>query len=644
VQPERPAEDTWHPWITPGAMLKARRAILLALEHRRLEVFEYEWRAESDHEEDVRIYEARIYPDAETSVLCMVRDVTTRRRSEAETRFLGEATAVLSESLDVEQILERLSRLCVPALADLCTVDLLEDGRLRPVAIAAADMAKQALAADLRRNYPIDPDGEHTLARAIRERRSQLVPSVTPQVHRSSALDDHHAERLLELGARSALAVPLIARGTVLGVVGLLQIDRRPFTVHDLRRAEAIAERAATATENARLYRELQIASRMKDEFLGIVSHELRTPLNAVLGWSRLLQEGSLDSDRARHALEAIHRNAQAQRQLIEDLLDASRIISDKMRLDQEPLRLGIVVDAALDAVRPAVQSHGIALTTDLGLAGETVVTGDPQRLQQVFWNLLSNAVKFTPENGRIVVAGARKGTWVEVSVTDTGAGISGAFLPFVFERFRQADSTTTRAHGGLGLGLAIARHLTEQHGGTISAWSAGEGRGSTFTVRLPVNEAPADRRISPEMPPALSPASLPAALRVLVVDDDLDSRELLRTVLASGGAQVRTAASADEAIEHVSVDRPDVLISDIGMPEEDGYALLARLRRLEASNGWPPVPAIAITAYARAEDRRRALEAGYLEHLGKPVDPSALADSVRRAAEQRSRDLSAGG
>lgn len=631
--------------MPPPVASRTLSAVAEALEHHKLEVFEYELRLPGDSGDEPHVYEARIYPDGPYSVLCMVRDVTVRRRAEKETRFLGEATARLTESLDFDQIIGRLARLAVPSIADLCTVDIVEEDRLITVAITAVNAEQQALATELRRRYPIDPEGPSSVARAAREGRSQLVRELSADVRSRLARDADHLDLLERLGGRSAMAVPLVARGSVIGVMGFLLTEReRGFTDHDLRRAEALAERAAPAVDNARLHRELQLANRMKDEFLGIVSHELRTPLNAVLGWARLLQSGGLDEDRSRHALNAIYRNAQSQRQLIEDLLDASRIISGKLRLEEHLLRLAEVVEAALDAVRPAAEARHIGLAADLEAASSTVVSGDPARLQQVFWNLLANAVKFTPEQGDVRVGSRVAGDWIEVSIEDSGVGIAPSFLPYVFDRFRQADSTTTRAHGGLGLGLAIARHLAERHGGTIRVWSAGEQQGSTFTVRLPIQQAPERTEGEADQSRSLVAGSLPVPVRVLVVDDDGDSRELLRTLLSGAGARVTVAASAEDAIEHCTVQAPDVVISDIGMPEQDGFAFLEELRRLEESRRLPPVPAIAVTAYARAEDRRRALDAGFQEHLGKPVDPAALVQAVLRAIDRSDRDLSAGG
>ena len=374
-----------------------------------------------------------------------------------------------------------------------------------------------------------------------------------------------------------------------------------------------------------------EIANRTKDEFLATVSHELRTPLNAILGWTRMLRTGAVEEKALARALETIERNARAQSQLIEDILDVSRIIAGKLRVHVRKIDLHAVVRGAMDAVQPAAAAKGVELVAELA-PDASEFCGDPDRLQQITWNLVANAIKFTPKGGLVTVALRSVDAQVEIAVTDNGSGIPADFLPHVFDRFRQADSSITRMQGGLGLGLAIVRHLVEVHGGTVQAESEGEGMGSRFTVRMPVRAAAPD-----EVPKLVSAAvsinggkgglegPTLAGVDVLVVDDEADARELITAVLTNYGATVRVAGSVEEAIQLLRAQCPDVLVSDIGLPSEDGYALIKRVRALDADKGGK-VPAAALTAYASGEDHRRALAAGFQVHVTKPIEPSDLA------------------
>ncbi len=379
--------------------------------------------------------------------------------------------------------------------------------------------------------------------------------------------------------------------------------------------------------------------NRAKDEFLAVVSHELRTPLTPILTWTRLLASGALDADKTTRAIESIDRSARAQAQIIDDLLDVSRIVAGKVRLDLQQVEPGPILEAAIDSTRPTAEAKGIRIQTLLDpRVGQ--VAADPGRLQQVFWNLLTNAIKFTPKGGRVQVQLRRINSHVEVTVSDTGQGIHPEFLDQVFERFRQADSTTKRAHGGLGLGLAIVRQLVELHGGTVRVDSPGEGQGATFTIDLPLSllrVAPSSDRTHPtasSSPVPFSPShDQLAGVRILVVDDEPDSLETVRTVLAMCGGDVRTASSAAEGIATLRAWLPDVLISDIGMPEEDGYGLIRQVRQLPPAQGGN-VPALALTAYARVEDRLRVLEAGFQMHVPKPIEPAELVALVTTLTE----------
>jgi len=461
------------------------------------------------------------------------------------------------------------------------------------------------------------------------------------------------------LPVTSYLAVPVVSRsGEVLGGLFFGHPEANVFTERDeivvtglasqaavamdnarlyetAKKARAEAEKAAA--ENERLYKQAEESSRLKEEFLATISHELRTPLSAILGWARMLRMGQLSEENAVKALDTIERNARAQAQLVDDLLDVSRIITGKLRMDVQPADPNSFIDAAVEAVRPAADAKGVRVQKVID-TGPITIPGDPVRLQQVVWNLLSNAIKFTPRGGRVQIRSERVNSHLEIVISDTGQGIAADFLPHVFDRFRQADQKTSRQHGGMGLGLAIVRHLVEMHGGTVRAMSEGEGHGSTFTVMLPISPVyrldPSGGRVHPAARDLLPPLEDDCAdtlndLRILVVDDEADTRELLKQGLEYCGAKVHVLGSAAEALEAVMAQVPDVLISDIGMPEIDGYDLIRQIRRLPPDRGGK-VPAIALTAYTRTEDRLQSLRAGYDMHVPKPVE---LAELVAVAA-----------
>jgi signal transduction histidine kinase/ActR/RegA family two-component response regulator len=473
---------------------------------------------------------------------------------------------------------------------------------------------------------------------------------------RYGRMSPHHGMPAGHLAVRSYLAAPVVSRaGQVIG--GLFFGHPQPgvFTERAERLVAGIAAQAAVAIDNARLFEavqeaaeernqllaserfargEAERASSMKDEFLATLSHELRTPLNAILGWAHILWSRSMSPEELHQGLEVIERNARMQTQLIEDLLDMSRITSGKMRLDIQPINAVPFIEAAIETVRPAAEAKEIRLEKLLDPSAGPIM-GDPNRLQQVVWNLLSNAIKFTGKHGKVQVLLERVNSHVEVTVADTGVGIKSEFLPHVFDRFRQEDASVTRTAKGLGLGLSIVKHLVEQHGGTVRADSGGEGRGATFTIHLPlsaVHRSHADgERLHPRGAGSggidFKRLDL-SGIKVLVVDDEADARALIARVLTECDAQVFTAATAPEALHAVERQRPDVLVSDIGMPDVDGYELLRRVRALGPSRGGR-LPAIALTAFARSEDRTRALRAGYLVHVSKPVEPSELVATV---------------
>jgi CheY-like chemotaxis protein/two-component sensor histidine kinase len=373
----------------------------------------------------------------------------------------------------------------------------------------------------------------------------------------------------------------------------------------------------------------------MKDEFLATVSHELRTPLTAILGWARIIRGGKLDAARFMRGLDVIERNGRAQAAIIDDILDVSRIITGKLRLELDAIDIPAVVQAAMDTVRPAADAKNIRLEWSSDLSSQRY-SGDPDRLQQIVWNLLSNAIKFTPKDGHVEIVTTQINSHLEIRVSDSGQGIHPAFLPHVFDRFRQADGTSTRRHGGLGLGLAIVRHLVELHGGTVHVDSPGEGLGAMFTVRLPVRAVQVPARAPREaLPSRLNPRlqNQPlAGLSVLVVDDEPDARELIATVLEQAGARALIAGGAQAALDLLAREQPDVLLSDIGMSGSDGYALMREVRRLSPEQGGL-IPAAALTAYSRAEDARQAIESGFQRHVSKPVEPEALIAQVAALA-----------
>ena len=422
-----------------------------------------------------------------------------------------------------------------------------------------------------------------------------------------------------------------------------LRARQRQYEVRDqlAELARAHEERAQLLLSEQAARRDAEANNRLKDEFLATISHELRTPLTAIIGWTQFLRQRRLDAATAAHAVEVIERNGQAQLHLIEDLLDVSRIITGKLRLDVRPVDLAAVVGAALDAARPAAAAKALTLETALDPAA-THISGDAARLQQVVWNLVNNAVKFTPTGGRVTVGTRRANGRVEISVADTGEGIAPEFLPYVFDRFRQGDPRMTRTHGGLGLGLAIVRQLVELHGGTVAVASDGAGRGATFTVSLPHGESQiadcglrhktdggqhtADEHEQSAIPNPQS--AILRGVRVVVVDDEQDARELFALTLADCGADVLTASTAAEALALVERARPDALLADIGMPEEDGYTLIARVRQLPPERGGR-TPAAALTAYARSEDRAEALSAGFQTHLPKPIKSADLIAAI---------------
>jgi len=480
------------------------------------------------------------------------------------------------------------------------------------------------------------------------------------------------SDELLRLNGKTSelvhsfLGAPILSGSRVSGWVYLInKINAEDFTEADERLAATLATQVAVAYDNAMLYSaaqrhasELQLeiaerkqaeeerahllvreraaraeaeqANRTKDEFLATLSHELRTPLSAILGWSHLVRSGKLDESHMSRALETIERNARSQSQLIDDLLDVSRIITGKLQIEVRPVDLNAVIEAAIDAVRPAFEAKTIQFESAVE-AEAGFVAGDPNRLQQIFWNLFSNAVKFTPEQGTVRVEAIRTPTGIRISVSDSGVGITPEFLPYIFDRFRQADGSTTRVHGGLGLGLSIVKHLVNLHQGNVEVQSEGKNKGACFTITLPLASTASAN--APEDSAKTEPGSngLPASyskalsgLRILVVDDEVDSRDLVSAILTRCGCVVNCCESTAEALKAMRDWKPDLLVSDIGMPNEDGYALIGQVRNMKSKRARQ-TPAVALTAYVTNEDRERALAAGFQLHVSKPIEPANL-------------------
>jgi PAS domain S-box-containing protein len=579
-----------------------------------------------------------------------LQDIGPRKRAEEALQFLARAGVQLSSSLSVQETLRTLGALAVPRLGELCAVYLrAADGAFERCELQCASASKQRLAAHLQEGWP-RPTGKELGVRGVLEGgAARLMPELPGTLLADSAREPAQLALWRALEPRTAMAVPLVGQSGLLGALLLARLEPnrsaegrssggplvrglerlgRPYDELDLELAQQFAGRAALALENARLYREAQESSRLKDEFLAIVSHELRTPLTSVLGWAWML--GARERVPVARAAQAITRSAQALARIIDDLLDVSSMVAGRLHLSRAPIDLAPLIEAAVESLRPeAVQRE---LTMTVRCQGDLPkVLGDAQRLQQVIWNLVSNAAKYTPPGGSVEVSLERGAGGAQLEVRDSGIGISAQFLPRVFDGFRQADSSSTRACGGLGLGLTIVERLVGLHGGVVRARSAGLGRGATFTVCLPFHEEAEPR------PLLADGAEVPRldGLRLLLVEDDQDGRELLAELLRSRGAHVAAAASVREALAALERERPDVVLSDIAMPEEGGFDLLEELRQRGLG-----IPCVALTALAREEDRLRSLAAGFERHLTKPVEPGALFLAVKELLRRRDGPL----
>jgi signal transduction histidine kinase len=535
----------------------------------------------------------------------------------ADRAFLMEAGQLLMSSLDYRSTLTRLTQLVVPRLADWCAihVDGMGDDEMP---IAHVDPAKVEVLRDIYRRFPQPATSRLSARNVMRTGEAVRVHSVDEGLFDAIAQSPEHLALLRVIGSCSWIIAPLRVQDSVIGAITFVYSDSgRHYEEADQALAEELARRAAVALDNARLYRRSQeerarveAATRAKDEFVAMVSHELRTPMNAILGWLSLYRRGQLTPERQERALDIIERNSHAQNQLIGDLLDISEVITGKLRIKPSQVDLTHVVEMAIEGVRPAADAKSIHIEAKLEL-GTTVMRADGERLQQVAWNLLTNAVKFTPKNGRVTVSLRRIGSDLELVVEDSGEGIAAEFLPHMFETFRQSDTSSTRPHGGLGIGLSIAKHLVELHGGRIEGRSEGKGLGATFVVRLPV---------SPLVSSTIGVKKVAA-----------------RRPLSDRPPPPRVAANAQEARHVLESYDPHVIISDVGLPGEDGHEFIRSIRTSPVESRRN-VPALALTAFASSEDRTSALIAGFNKHLAKPVDAGTLIAAIIELTGQPAR------
>lgn len=650
-------------FLTPGSTESARRMTELKMAGEERTNYEVEVVAKDGHIFTLEISSRlAIHQGTPVGVQGVARDITNRRLAEevlrqADQRALSEYERLLEKVAKLAQILGTSRDLggIFRGLKDFTLLSVPCDGLFVSLYDPIRDVRTACYGwgdgeeIDTSELPPMPVNFTGPNSRAVRTNQVIITNDYMKETlgHPAVLVGPDNGRR-----PHSSLSAPMAVMGSIIGTIEVQSYEIAAYQDEHATAMRMAANLTAVAIENVRLLERESAAragaeesNRLKDEFLATVSHELRTPLTAILGWSRMLQAAPLDSDVAARAIETIKRNARAQAQIIDDILDVSRIITGNLYLDLQPIELAPVLESAINVVRPTAEAKGIHIEVDFQ-PEPIAVLADSNRLQQVFWNLLSNGVKFTPAGGKVTIQLLHSDANAQVEVTDTGPGISVEFLPFVFDRFRQADSTSTRQHGGLGLGLAIARHLMEIHGGTIEARSGGEKHGATFTVRLPlvgsVVESPdtsmtAAKKIDEEAESRqrLQAQQILSGLHVLIVDDDRDTLELLSAALTQRSAKVTTASSTAAAIEALKSFRPDVLISDIAMPEEDGYDLI---HKVIALNVVPPIPAIAITAYAKQEDKDRALAAGFQYYLSKPVELGEFINAVAEASQNRLR------
>jgi PAS domain S-box-containing protein len=626
-----------HPDDFPPVSLIRDRAIAAK------EAYEVECRLKR-FDQTYRWHLARIVPlkDDQGQVLSWygtATDIDDIKQMVAGQRFLAEASSALAASLNYQVTLKKIAQLAVPFLADYCFFDVVREDQeqtIERVAWHHVNPQKQEWMSQIVNYIPPMTVKHHPVAYALLRGNVMFITHVSAEWLQSIAISADHLQFMQAAELRSLMTIPLIVQDRILGALTLCFTadSNRHYTQADLTLANELAHRAALALDNAQLYQQAQNANRAKDQFLAVLSHELRTPLNPILGWSKLLQSTRKDESTVSRGLEAIERNARLQTQLIEDLLDVSRILRGKLQLDISSVNLRSVIEGALETIRLAAAAKSIQIQTQFDPA-VNCVAGDFNRLQQVVWNLLSNAVKFTPEGGQVRVSLQAIDSCAQIQVTDTGKGITPGFLPYIFDYFRQADSRTTRQFGGLGLGLAIVRHIVEMHGGTVEANSPGEGQGSTLLIKLPIPKGQLSQNDHVTRSAAPS-ESIPSAflqplrnIQILAVDDDPDALELLISILNYAGATVLAASSAIEALKLFQQTKPDVLISDIEMPHRDGCELMRQIQALtEEAQDTLPI-AIALTAYAEEIHQQQALAVGFQLYVTKPVQPDELVKTI---------------
>ena len=575
-------------------------------------------------------------------------DITQRKEVEQRLAILSEISTTGLTGIPFEELAQRIAQRAAEAVGDYCIIRVLHDQALAAIACAHVDPAADAIVKEIASHSNIV--ALNTLYADIVQHPRTIIENDLPETSFAHVRRAGMEAEFQKYRARRGLFTPLLTQGRIVGTLAIGRATGEPFTAADAQFVEAIAARAILALENARLVdaaqrdadearaarAQAEEAGRVKDEFLATLSHELRTPLNAIVGWAHMLRDPELTVERRQTAIETILRNAQSQEQLISDILDVQRIMAGKIRLNVRKLDLGNVIRSAAETVQPMADAKGVKLQLLLDLDAPTMA-GDPDRLQQVVWNLLTNGIKFAPAGGRVQVRLLKAEDACELVVEDNGPGINPEFIPYMFERFRQADSSTTRTHKGLGLGLAIVRSLVELHGGTITAANNTNATGAVFTIRLPRQAAPAVSHDAVVDSDASWNGDRPSldGLHVLIVEDDADARELLTVILQHCNAHVTAAGSVAEGMAAMAARRPDVIVSDIEMPDEDGYSLIRRVRALGAEDGGG-VPVAALTAYASTSDRLKVLGAGFNIHVAKPVEPAELAIVVANLAGRR--------